>query len=82
MTNLTNNSVPLSNAPFQTPKNIELKTLRTHCVSVRLNKIELRMLNTLRGHYAKGEWLRMSFLQNLPPVVPTINTEAWKKLSY
>lgn len=23
----------------------------------------------------------MSFLQNLPPVVPTINTEAWKKLS-
>jgi len=55
--------------------------LRTHCVSVRLNKNELIKLNAIRGSYNKGEWLRMSFLKNLPPVVPTINTEAWKKLS-
>jgi|SRR5690606_25304867 len=55
--------------------------LRTHCVSVRLNKNELIKLNTIRGSYNKGEWLRMSFLKKLPPVVPTINTEAWRKLS-
>jgi hypothetical protein len=55
--------------------------LRSHCVSVRLNAKELQLLNINRGSYRKGEWLRMSFLQNLPPVIPTINTEAWKKLS-
>lgn len=55
--------------------------LRSHCVSVRLNAKELQLLDINRGSYRKGEWLRMSFLQNLPPVIPTINTEAWKKLS-
>lgn len=56
-------------------------TLRTHCVSVRLNNAELSKLNTLRGNYAKGEWLRMASLQKLPPVIPEINTEAWKAIS-
>lgn len=55
--------------------------IRIHCISVRLNNNELQILNIKRGNKSKGEWLRMSFLQNLPPVVPTINTEAWKKLS-
>ncbi|EPC3489271.1 TPA: hypothetical protein ACOEDU_004866 [Enterobacter ludwigii] len=55
--------------------------IRIHCISVRLNNNELQILNLKRGNKSKGEWLRMSFLQNLPPVVPTINTEAWKKLS-
>lgn len=60
-------------------KDIETKnitSLRTHCISVRLNEKELDILNSQRKIYSKGEWLRMSFLQNLPPVVPTINTEA------
>ncbi|ECY1404044.1 hypothetical protein [Klebsiella pneumoniae] len=52
-----------------------------HCVSVRLNNAELAKLNTLREHYSKGEWLRMASLQKLPPVIPAINTEAWKALS-
>lgn len=56
-------------------------TLRTHCVSVRLNNAELSKLNTLRGNYAKGEWLRMASLQKLPPIIPAINTEAWKAFS-
>ncbi len=56
--------------------------IRIHCISVRLNNNELQILNLKRGNKSKGEWLRMSFLQNLPPVVPTINTEAWKKLSH
>lgn len=55
--------------------------IRIHCISVRLNNNELQILNIKLGNKSKGEWLRMSFLQNLPPVVPTINTEAWKKLS-
>lgn len=54
--------------------------LRTHCVSVRLNNAELSKLNTLRGHYAKGEWLRMASLQKLPTIVPPINLSAWKTL--
>lgn len=54
---------------------------RTYCVSVRLNKNELSKLNILRKHYSKGEWLRMASLQNLPPVIPAINTEAWKALT-
>lgn len=55
--------------------------IRIHCISVRLNNNELQILNIKRGNKSKGEWLRMLFLQNQPPVVPTINTEAWKKLS-
>ncbi|EDY4675196.1 hypothetical protein GPN40_000748 [Salmonella enterica] len=61
--------------------NIIPRSLRTHCVSVRLNIEELQLLNIKRGSYRKGEWLRMASLQKLPPVIPAINTEAWKALS-
>ncbi|UMO86322.1 hypothetical protein HP572_13055 [Pectobacterium sp. PL64] len=54
--------------------------LRCHCVSVRLNNEELSLLNERRGSHRKGEWLRMAFLHNLPPVIPPINLEAWKTL--
>ena len=81
MTNLTNDLVHLSNEPFQTPKNIELKSLRTHCVSVRLNQDELQLLNKKRGDKSKGEWLRLAFLDKIPVAVPPINIEAWKSLS-
>ncbi|HDL7193970.1 hypothetical protein [Yersinia enterocolitica] len=54
--------------------------LRTHCVSVRFNNAELGKLNTLRGKYAKGEWLRMASLQKLPTVVPPVNIDTWKTL--
>lgn len=60
--------------------NIVPDSLRTHCVSVRLNNAELSKLNTLRGDCAKGEWLRMASLQKLPTIVPPINVEAWKTL--
>ncbi|EAT2981678.1 ATP-binding protein, partial [Salmonella enterica] len=50
------------------------------CVSVRLNEEELTILNSKRGQYKKGEWLRMSSLDKLPPVLPEINREAWIKL--
>lgn len=56
------------------------QSLRTHCVSVRLNNTELSKLNNLRGHYAKGEWLRMAALQKLPTIVPTVNIDTWMTL--
>ena len=65
-------------------KDIETKSitsLRTHCISVRLNEKELDILNSQRKIYSKGEWLRMVLLQKSPPVIPTINTEAWKALT-
>ncbi|MCT4701943.1 hypothetical protein MUA02_08630 [Enterobacteriaceae bacterium H20N1] len=61
--------------------NISKNLLRTYCVSVRLNKDELQLLNARRGEKSKGEWLRMASLQKLPPVIPEINTEAWKAIS-
>jgi len=60
--------------------NLMPETLRTHCVSVRLNNAELSKLNTLRGDYAKGEWLRMASLQKLPTIVPPVNINTWKTL--
>lgn len=61
--------------------NISENLLRTYCVSVRLNKDELQLLNARRGEKSKGEWLRMASLKKLPPVIPEINTEAWKAIS-
>ncbi|MBB1227717.1 MULTISPECIES: hypothetical protein [Pantoea] len=60
--------------------NVIPETLRTHCVSVRLNNAELIKLNELRGDYAKGEWLRMASLQKLPMIVPPVNIDTWKTL--
>ncbi|EAA9520118.1 hypothetical protein ACEQ3A_000357 [Salmonella enterica] len=69
----TNNFKPVSELRSQ--------SLRTHCVSVRLNTEELELLNASRGHKSKGEWLRMASLQKLPPAIPAINLEAWQSLS-
>ncbi|HIC4092297.1 TPA: ATP-binding protein [Salmonella enterica] len=54
--------------------------IRNHCFSVRLNADELIILNNKRGHYKKGEWLRMASLHKLPSVLPEINREAWIEL--
>ncbi|EAB1940384.1 ATP-binding protein [Salmonella enterica] len=54
--------------------------IRHHCISVRLNEEELIILDSKRGQYKKGEWLRMASLNKLPPVLPEINREAWIKL--
>ena len=57
------------------------KQIRNHCVSVRLNDKELTLLNEKRGQHRKGEWLRLSFLNALPGVVPAINIKAWRFLA-
>ncbi|EGT4384318.1 ATP-binding protein [Cronobacter malonaticus] len=54
--------------------------IRSHCISVRLNEEELIILDSKRGQYKKGEWLRMASLNKLPPVLPEINRQAWVKL--
>lgn len=54
--------------------------IRSHCISVRLNEEELIILDSKRGQYKKGEWLRMASLNKLPPIFPEINREAWIKL--
>lgn len=64
---------------FHTEK-LPQNEIRTHCVSVRLNEEELIILDSKRGQYRKGEWLRMASLNKLPPVLPEINREAWIKL--
>lgn len=57
---------------------------RTHCVSVRLNKLELNWLDTHRQKnkkkYLRGEYLRMAGLGKLPKVVPGVNKKTWLEL--
>jgi hypothetical protein len=54
---------------------------RGHCVSVRLNGRELAQLDGQRGRFQRGEWLRMSALDQLPPTVPEANVQAWAELA-
>lgn len=53
---------------------------RDHCVSVRLNREELELLDNKRVSRQRGEWLRMAGLDKLPPQVPKLNQEAWGDL--
>ncbi len=63
-------------------RNQDKGQLRTHCVSSRLSKEEIALLDERRGKYARGEYLRLAFLRSLPPApVPAINREAWLALS-
>lgn len=63
------------------PKPLPILEKRLHCVSVRLNAIELARLNELRGGVQRGEWLRMAALDAVPASVPAINQTAWIELS-
>ena len=63
------------------PKPLPLLEKRLHCVSVRLNAIELSRLDELRGGVQRGQWLRMAALDAVPASVPAINQTAWIELS-
>ena len=54
---------------------------RIHCISVRLNNKELKFIDIKRGSMNKSVWLRRLALNQLIPLVPEINIEAWKALS-
>ena len=63
------------------PKPLPTDEIRTHCVSVRLNVVELAQLDSQRGEMQRGEYLRVAALHRLPSVVPEINKNAWIELS-
>ena len=63
------------------PKPLPTDETRTHCVSVRLNVVELAQLDSQRGEMQRGEYLRVAALHRLPSVVPEINKNAWVELS-
>ncbi|CCP02451.1 hypothetical protein BN439_1372 [Erwinia amylovora Ea644] len=72
--------------PSSFNKNTESKKLppnriRRHTVTVRLNDIEIARVNNLRNQLSKSCWLRSSALQQLPPIVPEPNKEAWQELT-
>lgn len=63
------------------PIPLEENELRSHCVSVRLNKGELNLLDERRKKFERGEWLRMASIDRLPSAIPEINSEAWIELA-
>lgn len=63
-------------------RNTDTQKIRNHCVSCRMNPEELQLLDDRRGKYARGEYLRMAFLKELPPQPPPeINRKAWANLA-
>lgn len=62
-------------------KKLPPNRLRKHSVTVRLNEVELSKVNQSRGQLSKSCWLRSSALQQLPPIVPQLNQEAWHQLT-
>ncbi len=63
------------------PVSLDPSEKREHCVSVRLNVVELATLNERRGPYQRGSWLRMAALDKLPPTIPALNAQAWAELA-
>jgi hypothetical protein len=65
------------------PKPLALADKREHCVSVRLNSVELTDLDSARVlvRMQRGEYLRAASRGVLPPTIPQINREAWSNLA-
>lgn len=64
------------------PKPIDPNAKRSHCVSTRLNDEELQRLDSQRGAFQRGEWMRMAALDKLPPSIPEINRQAYAELAH
>ena len=63
------------------PIPLDVNERRNHCVSVRLNKHELDLLDARRSNFERGEWLRMASIDQLPCSIPAVNREAWIELA-
>lgn len=63
------------------PERLSPDLKRAHCISVRMNVVELADLDSKRGRIPRGEWMRLASENKLPPIIPTINREAWIELS-
>lgn len=56
---------------------------RTHCVSVRLNQVELAELDQAREktEMQRGTYLRSVSRGVVPKIIPEINKQAWRELA-
>ena len=63
------------------PIPLDVNERRNHCVSVRLNKHELELLDAQRSQFQRGEWLRMAAIDPLPCSIPAVNQKAWVELA-
>lgn len=65
------------------PTPMDAKALRTHTVSVRLNQAELAQLDSFCSErkLQRGKYLRLAFMEKLPPSIPSINQQTWLELS-
>ena len=63
-------------------KKLPLSSKRSHTISVRVTPSELEWIDSMRQSMQmhRGEYSRWATLKNLPPIVPTINREAWIRL--
>ncbi|MGZ4881774.1 MAG: plasmid mobilization protein [Halobacteriota archaeon] len=54
---------------------------RRHCVNVRFNDEEVKLLDSKRKGLARAEWLRCASIDKLPVVIPEINQKAYAELA-
>lgn len=62
-------------------KKLPANRIRRNTVSVRLSDLELKQVNDSRNQLSKSCWLRSSALQQIHPVVPEVNKDAWQQLT-
>ncbi|HGM7082157.1 TPA: hypothetical protein ACXM6M_002887 [Serratia marcescens] len=63
------------------PTELPSQQTRSHCISVRLNDVELSYVDGLREDLYRAVWIRMSALNRLPHKIPKINLTVWKDLA-
>ena len=74
-------SAPADRRARRGPAPLPADEKREHCVSVRLNAAELKLLEAKCGAFPHGAWLRMAALDQLPPAIPEANRLAWIELA-
>lgn len=79
--NIFDDEFPSSFTDNVQSRKLSQNRLRRHTVTVRLNDIELKHVNDSRNQLSKSCWLRSSALQQLQPIVPELNQEAWQQLT-
>lgn len=79
--NLFDDEFPSSFSDHLKAKKLPPNRIRRHKVTVRLNDVELKQMNDSRNQLSRSCWLRNSALQQLPPIVPEPNKEAWNQLT-
>lgn len=59
----------------------DAKVNRTVQIKSMLSPDELAVLDARRGRFCRGTYLRLAAIDQLPPVVPELNRQAWRTLS-